>query len=148
MEGRSKKSRDRAKFDYHISIDRPVCKAVFLFYYFDFSKRLERLKSCVTFDVLTIPVHGNSGRIPANAYDNSSIEKVKSFILNFATIHGLPDPGRDIRIGPGKLRMLLPSVIFSKSVHLKSATSIKVSGEYPIAYRTFLKIFSGSILTY
>jgi len=30
---RQTKTRVRPKFDYHISIDRPVCKEVFLFYY-------------------------------------------------------------------------------------------------------------------
>ena len=141
MSGRSKKSRKRKKFDYHVSIDRPVCKAVFLFYYGETSKRLDRLKSCVTFDNLIIPVHGNSGRTPTNAYNMSEREKVKSFILNFAAIHGLPDPGRDLRKGKGKLRMLLPSIMTYKSVHQQYALSLKVSGGSQVAYRTFLKIW-------
>jgi hypothetical protein len=142
MSGRAKKSRERKKFDYHVSIDRPVCKAVFLFYYFDPSKRLERLKSCVTALNLTIPVHGNSGRTPTNAYNMSEREKVKSFILNFVAIHGLPDPGRDHRCGKGKLRMLLPSIMTYKSVHQQYVLSLKVSGGSEVAYRTFLKIWA------
>ncbi len=139
--GRTKKPRERKKFDYRISVDRPVCKAVFLFYYGETSKRLARLKNCVTKEGLTPPVHGNYGRTPTNAYNISDKEKAKSFIQNFATIHGLPDPGRDVRKGKGKLRILLPSIMTYKSVHQHYSKSIKVSGESPIAYRTFLRIW-------
>ena len=145
ISGRTKKSRERKRFNYHISIDRPVCKAVFLFYYFDPSKRLDRLKSCVTKESLTPLIHGNSGRTPTNAYKMLDREKVTSFILNFAAIHGLPDPGRDIRRGKGKLRILLPSVMTYKSVHQQYTTNIKVSGGIPIAYRTFLKIWQDEL---
>jgi len=68
-------------------------------------------------------------------------EQVKSFILNFTVIHGLPDPGRDIRIGVGKLRILLPSMMSYNEVHRQYTISIKASGNTPIAYRTFLKIW-------
>lgn len=141
ISGRSKNRRERKKFHYHVSIDRPVCKTVFLFYYGETSKRLDRLKSCITKESLTPPVHGNSGRIPTNAYNMLDKEKVKSFIQNFVAIHGLPDPGRDLRKGKGKLRILLPSVMTYKSVHQQYETNIKVSGGTPIAYRTFLKIW-------
>ncbi len=145
ISGRTKKHRKRKKFDYRISIDRPVCKAVFLFYYGETSKRLDRLKSCVTKECLIPLVHGNSGRIPINAYNMSEKEKVKLFILNFAAIHGLPDPGRDVRCGKGKLRILLPSVMTYKSIHQQYSKSIKISGESPIAYRTFLKIWQAEL---
>lgn len=138
---RSKKHRERKKFDYRISIDRPVCKAVYLFYYGETSKRLDRLKSYVTGKSIVMPVHGNSGRTPANAYNSSDKEKVKSFISNFTAIHGLPDPGRDVRKGKGKLRILLPSIMNYNSVHQQYVISIKASGKYPIAYRTFLKVW-------
>lgn len=141
ISARSKKNRERKKFDYRISIDRPVCKAVFLFFYGETSKRLDRLKSYVSGKSISMPVHGNSGRPPANAYKMSDKEKVKSFILNFIDIHGLPDPGRDVRKGKGKLRLLLPSIMNYNSVHQQYAISIKASGNSPIAYRTFLKIW-------
>ena len=144
--GRTKNRRDRSKFDYRVSIDRPVCKAVFLFYYGETSKRLARLKSCVTFDSLIPPIHGNSGRTPTNAYNMSDKEIVPSFILNFAAIHGLPDPGRDILCYKGKLRILLTEVMTYKSIHQQYSKSIKIYGESPIAYRTFLK--AGRILIY
>ena len=142
---RSKKTRKRNKFDYRISIDRPVCKSVFLFYYGETPKRLYRLKSYVTQKSITIPIHGNYGRTPTNAYRMSDREQVKSFIVNFTSIHGLPDPGRDIRKGKGKLRVLLPSIMSYNSVHQQYAINCKVSGGSPIAYRTFLKIWQDEL---
>jgi hypothetical protein len=138
---RSKKIRERKKFDYHISIDRRVCKAVFLFYYGESSKRLDRLKDYVSGKNMVIPVHGNSGRVPTNAYPISSREQVTSFILNFIDIHGLPDPGRDVRKGKGRLRILLPSIMSYQSVHQEYATSLKVIGGPLISYRSFLIIW-------
>ncbi len=90
---------------------------------------------------LTIPVHGTSGRTPSNAYTPSEKENVTSFISNFTNIHGLPDPGRDVRKGKGKLRIVLPSLMPYNSVHYQYGRSIKASGQSPIAYRTFLKIW-------
>ncbi len=138
---RSRKNRERKKFNYQISIDRPVCKAVFLFYYEETSKRLDRLKSYVSGKNIRIPIHGNFGRSPANAYNMSDKENVKAFVLNFTDIHGLPDPGRDVRKGKGKLRILLPSIMNFKSVHRQYTINIKTSGIPHIAYRTFLKIW-------
>lgn len=141
ISARLKKNRERKKFDYRIGIDRPVCQAVFLFYYGETSKRLDRLKSYVSGQTIAIPVHGNSGRTPANAYNMSDREKIKSFVLNFAAIHGSPDPGRDVRKGKGKLRVLLPSIMSYHSVHQQYTKSIKASKSSPIGYRTFLKIW-------
>ena len=141
ISARSTKSRERKKFDYRISIDRPVCKAVFLFYYDETIKRLKRLQSHVAGEGIIIPIHGHSGRIPGNAYALSDREKVKSFVTNFAMIHGLPDPGRDLRKGKGKLRILLPSMMNYHSVHQQYSSSINVAGSTPIAYRTFVKIW-------
>ncbi len=90
---------------------------------------------------IALPVHGNSGRTPSNAYKQSDKENVKSFISNFTHIHGLPDPGRDVRKGKGQLRILLPSLMSYNSVHYQYAISMKASGQSPIAYRTCLKIW-------
>jgi len=141
----SKKNRERKKFDYHININHPVCQAVFLFYYGETSKRLDRLKNYVSGNTIALPIHGNSGRVPVNAYNMSDREKVKSFVLNFTAIHGLPDPGRDVRKGKGKLRILLPSVMSYHSVHQQYAISIQTSEGSPIAYRTFLKIWQDEL---
>ncbi len=141
ISARSKKNRQRKRFDYRMSRDRPVCKAVFLLYYGETAKRLERLKSYVSGQRIALPVHGNSGRTPSHAYTQSDKEHVKSFLSNFTHIHGVPDPGRDVRKGKGKLRILLPSLMNDNSVHQQYAMSMKASGQSPIASRTFLKIW-------
>ncbi len=141
VSARSKKTRKRKKFDYRISIDRPVCKTVFLFYYGETSKRLDRLKSHVGQNSVTVPVRGNSGRTPANAYQMSEREQAKSFIVNFTSINGLPDPGRDVRKGKGKLRILLPSIMSHRSVHQQYVLNCRACGNSSIGYRTFLKIW-------
>lgn len=141
---RSKKSRERKKFDYRIGIDRPVCQAVFLFYYGESSKRLERLKSYVSRETITIPTHGNSERTPQNAYTVTDRERVKVFVQNFTSIHGLPDPGRDVRKGKGRLRILLPSLMSYYWIHQQYTKSIEVFGGSRISgvgYRTFIKIW-------
>ena len=145
ISARSKKTRKRKKFDYRISIDRPVCKTVFLFYYGETPKRLDRLKSYVTQNSITMPIHGNYGRTPTNAYRILDREQVNSFIVNYSCIHGLPDPGRDVRKGKGKLRVLLPSIMSYNSVHQQYAINCKASGSSPIAYRTFLKIWQDEL---
>ncbi len=144
VSGRSKKIRVRKKFDYRISIDRPVCQFVFLFYYGESLKRLERLKSYITREIIEMPIHGNYGRTPKNAHDPTDRENVKTFILNFASIHGLPDPGRDVRKGKGKLRILLPSIMSYRWIHQQYTKNIKASNSsasHVIGYRTFLKIW-------
>ena len=141
VSARSKKNRERKKFDYRVSIDRPVCKTVFLFFYDETEKRLDRLKSYVNGESITMPVHGNAGRTPTNAYALSNREQVKSFVMNFTTAHGLPDPGRDVRKGKGRLRILLPSLMTYHSVHQQYKRSTEAAGSLPITYRTFLKIW-------
>ena len=64
---RQTKTRVRQKFDYHISIDRPVCKEVFLFYYGETIERLKRLQKHKLDVGISTPVHGNTGRSPTHA---------------------------------------------------------------------------------
>ncbi|MCP4396668.1 MAG: hypothetical protein GY801_05095 [bacterium] len=62
-------------------------------------------------------MHGNKGRTPHNAFSADDTQEVEQFMINFAVIHGMPDPGRDLRKGTGRLRILLPSVLNFTSVH-------------------------------
>ena len=86
-------------------------------------------------------MHGNKGSKPVNMCSNSDREAVKSFILNFATNQGLPDPGRDVRKGKGRLRILLPSIMNYTSIHqLYEKCTIKLGNE-AVGYRTFVRIW-------
>ena len=89
----------------------------FLFYNNETLKRLKHLQKHLIEAGISTPVHGNIGRKPKHAFATEDRHAVKEFIINFASVHGLPDPGRDLRIGAGKLRILLPAMLNYRSVH-------------------------------
>lgn len=91
--GRSRTMRARQKFEYRVNADRPVCRAVFLFWHDETPKRLKRLQHHLARHGISPPVHGNDGRAPVNTFSHEDRESVKTFVLNYAAAHGLPDPG-------------------------------------------------------
>lgn len=134
---RQTKIRVRQKFDYHISIDRPVCKEVFLFYHGETVQRLKRLqKHKLEVGTLTA-THGNTGRSPLHACSKQDKEDIKTFIINYAATHGMPDPGRDLRHGKGRLRILLPSILNYISVHHAYELSLQSQNKPAVGYCTF-----------
>lgn len=133
--------RKHQTFEYCINIDRPVCRHTFLFYHEETIKRLERLQKHLTCDSHQPLMHGNSGRKPATYYDAVDVEAIVSFMLNLAENHGLPDPGRDIRKGKGRLRILLPSIMNYTSVHQLYMNSVDMMGGRSVGYDTFIKIW-------
>jgi len=66
---------------------------------------------------LNTPAHGNTGKKPKHACSRDAIEAVLSFISNFAAIQGLPDPGRDLKAGKGKLTIYLPTIMNFITIH-------------------------------
>lgn len=139
---RTSKPRKRQKFEYHVSADRPICKTVFLFYYGETIERLKRLQKNFYIRGIELPVHGNKGSQPVHACSHSERETVKLFIINFSTNQGLPDPGRDVRKGKGKLRIFLPSVMSYLSVHQVYQTCMIAAGhKKAVGYRTFIRIW-------
>lgn len=105
------KTRIRQKFDSHISIDRPVCQNVFLFYYGETIARLKRLQKHKLESGISSITHGNIGRRPSNACSEPNKIDIQTFIVNYAITNGMPDPGREPQNGQGRLRILLPSII-------------------------------------
>jgi hypothetical protein len=89
--------------------------------------------------------HGNTGRKPLHAASSESRDAVKNFILNYANIHGLPDPGRDIRKGKGHLRVLLPTIMNYHSVHRVYEENSLARGDEPLGYRSFLRIWEEEV---
>jgi hypothetical protein len=138
---RSKTSRIRQKFEYQINIDRPVCRDAFLFYYGETPKRLKRLQKKFFEGGLQPTIHGNTNRVSNNACSELDRENVKSFISSFAHVQGLPDPGRDIRKGKGRLRILLPSLMSYKSIYAEYEESISKNKMNPVSYCTFIDIW-------
>lgn len=143
--GRAKAIRKRQKFEYRINLDRPVCRDAFLFYHGETIARLKRLQECLEEAPINPPEHGNTGRQPTSTYSLQDKELVKMFIMTFSEEQGLPDPGRDVRKGKGRLRILLPSVLNYTSIHRLYEASIATLGKIAIPYRTFLEIWKNEL---
>ncbi len=133
--------RERQRFDYFINADRPVCRTIFLFYYGESIDRLKRRQKYLT-EVGTLPPdHGNTGRVPGHACKGKDKRKVKTFIANFTAVHGLPDPGRDLRAAKGRLKVYLPTVMNYRYVHRIYEKSITIEGADPVGYQTFRRLW-------
>ncbi|MHC4139197.1 MAG: hypothetical protein ACYSR1_04975 [Planctomycetota bacterium] len=142
---RARKSRTRQRFAYRINANRPVCQHVFLFYHGETLWRLKFLQKHLVTVGVTPPMHGNAGRMPLHAVTDTARQAVESFILNYAAVHGLPDPGRDVRVGKGKLRILLPTVMTFRSVHRVYEHSMAFRSETAVGYHTFIRIWHESL---
>ncbi len=86
-------------------------------------------------------MHGNKGRMPKHAVTDTARQSVESFIINYAAAHGLPDPGRDLRVGKGKLRILLPTVMTFRSIHQVYQNSMASCGEPAVGYQAFIRVW-------
>lgn len=137
--------RKHQTFEYRINIDRPVCRQTFLFYYGETIKRLKRLQKHFLNSGNQPPIHGNAGRKPACSYGDHHLEAVENFILNLAECHGMPDPGRDVRRGKGRLRILLPSIMNYTSVHELYVESVNMANGEFVGYDTFVKIWQNKV---
>ncbi len=133
--------RERQKFDYFINADRPVCRTMFLFYHGESTDRLKRRQKYLTETGTLPPNHGNTGRTPGHACKPADKKKVGFFIENFTVVHGLPDPGRDLRAAKGRLKICLPTVMNHKSVHRIYERSMNPEGSEPVKYQTFRRLW-------
>ncbi len=141
VSARTSSRRERQRFDYFINADRPVCRSMFLFYHGESIDRLKRRRKYLN-EIGTLPPnHGNTGRIPKHACKPMDKKKVKAFIENFAVVHGLPDPGRDLRAAKGRLKVYLPTIMNYKSVHRIYEKSMNLEGFDPVKYQTFRKLW-------
>ncbi len=138
---RAYRARRRQRFDYRITADRPVCRNFFLFYYGESIDRLKRIQRYLIESGTIPPTHGNTGRTPKHACSRGEIQAVLTFIANFTAIHGLPDPGRDLRAGKGKVMIYLPSVMSYMAAHRLFKKSIGKDVERVVEYHTFRRMW-------
>jgi len=138
---RRSKARKRQKFEYRINADRLVCRDTFLFYHGETLKRLKSLQKHLAEVGTSPPIHGNTGRKPKHACSCEDKQNIKTFIVNFAATHGMPDPGRDLRKGKGKLRILLPTVLNYRAVHRIYQKSTSGRTTRQVEYHTFGRIW-------
>ena len=138
---RAYKSRQRQRFDYRITADRPVCRNFFLLFYDESIDRLKRRQKYLIESGTIPPAHGNTGKKPKHACSQEDIQAVLVFIANFAAIHGLPDPGRDLRAGKGKVTIYLPTVMNYMSVHRIFRKSMENANGKIVEYHTFRRLW-------
>jgi len=138
---RTSQSRQRQRFDYCITADRPVCRKFFLLYYGESIDRLKRRQKYLIETGTVPPAHGNTGKKPKHACSRNAIEAVLSFISNFAAIHGLPDPGRDLRSGKGKLTIYLPTIMNFMAIHRIYRKSMEGSDGRAVEYHAFRRLW-------
>ena len=141
VSARKSSRRERQRFDYFINADRPVCRSMFLFYHGESLDRLKRRQKHLAEMGTLPPNHGNTGKSPKHACKPSDKKKVGIFIENFTAVHGLPDPGRDLRAEKGRLKVYLPTIMNYKSVHRIYEKSTTLEGPDPVKYQTFRRVW-------
>jgi hypothetical protein len=114
-------------------------RSVFLFYYGETTQRLKRLQKHKSEVGISSAPHGNSGRSPSHACSRQDKDDIKTFIINYAAVHGMPDPGREPQNRKGRLRILLPSILNYTSVHRSYELSLQSQDKPCVGYRTFLR---------
>lgn len=114
------------------------------FYYGETIARLKRLQKHKLESGISSITHGNIGRRPSNACSEPNKIDIQTFIVNYAATHGMPDPGREPQNGQGRLRILLPSILNDKSVHLAYELSLQQQNKPSVGYRTFMRCWQES----
>ncbi len=87
-------SEARTRFFYRFDRHHDICRRAFLFIYGLRETRLKRLQKLAASNALLPSMHGNVQRQPVHVLEREAVNRVMDFISNYATIHGLPDPGR------------------------------------------------------
>ena len=83
----------RRRITYQYAFDgRYVCKPAFCFLHCTGEKALKNLQHHFKGNGITPRTHGNCGRLPHNAFSFNTVQKIVSFISNYALVHGLPQP--------------------------------------------------------
>ena len=118
-----------------------VCRATFLFLHGVGTKMFKALRRHCRENGPVPRVHGNTKHLPANALTFTDVQRVVSFIENYAEDHAILLPGRR----PGYKRTdlkLLPSATTKVSVwRLYCAAATSDTGCKTVAYSTFSRLW-------
>ena len=125
----------RKSIDYYFH-GHKVCKTTFLFVHSVGSKHFNNLVAHFNHAGLSLRMHGNVKCLPANTIPFSTTEHVVQFILNFATVHALPLPGRLPGQFSDEKALLLPSDMLKRYVYRKYCAALPTE-EKPISRRKF-----------
>ena len=131
----------RQRVTYEYSYDkRVVCKSVFCFLHVIGEKVLKNIQSHLKENGPTPRVHGNTGRLPPNSFSYETTKRIVDFIVNYATVFGLPQPAA------GRGRAEVPPIYLSASegynvVHQKYLEACISTGERAAKYHAFVSIW-------
>ena len=131
---RAATSRARVSYRYEVNQTK-VCLAVFLFAYSVSRHELHAVQSHLVAGIVEPVPHGNVGVKPWHAVTAEEATKVRDFILNYASIYGLPQPSAP-RGHNVAAPTYLPSVSTKKLIH---ALYMKAGGT--VSYQTFDKLW-------
>ena len=112
-----------------------ICQTTFLFLHQISRNRYLRIAQHYKENGLTLTVHGNKGKLPANACSFEQVQSTKTYIENYARAHGLPVPGR-LPNARNKL-MLLPSDMSKMFVYRK----YKETATEPVGKSKFIELW-------
>ena len=115
-----------------------VCKSTFLFVHAVGPKHYKNLISHFSESGLTPRRHGNTKRLPANTVPFSVTQSIVQFIINFATVHALPLPGRIPGVYSEEKVLLLPSDMTKRHVYNEYCKCT----ETPVSRRKFENLWS------
>ena len=131
---RAATSHARVSYRYEVNQTK-VCLAVYLFAYSVSRHELHTVQSHLDAGIVVPVPHGNVGVKPWHGVTAEEVTKVRDFILNYASINGLPQPSAP-RGHNVAAPTYLPSVSINKLIH---ALYLKAVGT--VSYQTFDKLW-------
>ena len=131
---RAATSRARVSYRYEINQTK-VCLAVLLFAYSVSSHELHTVQSHLDAGIVVPVPHGSVGVKPWHAVTAEEVTKVRDFILNYASINGLPQPSAP-RGHNVAAPTYLPSVCTKKLIH-----ALYMKAGETVSYQTFDKLW-------
>lgn len=135
----SQSSRKRYRLDYFYE-GQKICRDTFMYMHGVFKDRLAALLKHYLENGVTPRTHGNKGKVPKHALEPNDIERVVTFIHNYAEENAVLLPGRI----PGYKRddlKLLPSSVSKAGIHKLYSDSCEASGHRAASERTFYRLW-------
>jgi len=118
-----------------------ICKKMFVFAHAISCSTLQKTAISLDKDGILPRVHGNTGKLPANALCFEDRQNVKDFIHEYAIENALPLPGR-LPNCPDRTMLLLPSDKSIAQVHDLYNQSAELSHYRQISLKTFRSLWN------
>lgn len=137
---KSKKASQTARKCHRLDEGQKICCDTFMYIHAVFKDRLAALVQHYLQNGVTPTMHGNKGKLPKHALDVNDIERVVTFIHNYAEENAVLLPGRI----PGYKRddlKLLPSSVSKVAIHKLYSDSCQASGHRAVSECTFYRLW-------